>query len=40
MLLPCMHTVGKADEHEPNGGRSYTRVGRKIGSVVVASVLA
>ena len=36
MLLPCMYTVGKADEQEPSG----KCVGSKIGSVVVASVLA
>ena len=34
-----MHSVGKADEQELNGCRSGSCVGRKIGSVVVASVL-
>ena len=39
MILPRMHTGGKADEQEPNGSRSGKCVGRKIGAVVVGRVL-
>ena len=34
-----MYSVFKVDEHELNGCRSGKCVGRKIGSVVVSSVL-
>ena len=39
MLLSCMCIVGKFHALEPYGSRSGKRVGRKIGSVVVTSVL-
>ena len=31
ILLPCKHTVSKADEQQPHGSRSGTCVVRKLG---------
>ena len=38
-LCPCMHTVGKADEQEPNVSKSGECDGMKNGAVIVSSVL-